>query len=411
MAESGVERYGFDFFDKVVNREGVFTVKHGLKSIIFGEDARDAIPLWVADMDLPCAVEIVDALKRRMEHPTFGYTFQPSEMWLAAQTWISERHGWEVPLDAFVFCPSVVTATAAALWAFTEPADSVLLMTPLYEPLQTVVRGAGRDLKTHELSLANGVYVIDTARLEADLTGCRLLLFCNPHNPGGRVWEAAELRAVAQICHKLGVIVVSDEIWADWALFGKRYRPFAMEAQAEGCDVITLSAPTKTWSIAGLHSSFLVITNEALRKRYLSAVEHAFLHYGSTFATEATIAAYRDGGAWLRGVKDYIEAQLELCEKVLSARCAPEVVPLRPEATYLLWMDCSGLGVADPAAFFRKNAAVILSPGADFGGPSTALFARMNVATARSTLEDALERIAKAVEAHRQSTAPMQESP
>jgi len=336
-------------------------------------------------MDLPCSPEIVAALRRRTEHPTFGYTYQPGEIWRLVQRWLLEEHAWQVATDAFVFCASVVTAAAAALWAFTEPGDAVLLLTPLYEPLQKVVEGAGRRLRRHALSMLDGRYVLERERLERDLEGCKALLFCNPQNPGGRVWRPEELRMVADLCRHGGVFILSDEIWSDWCLFGHRHRPLALEA-GSGQPVITFMAPTKTWNLAGLHCSFLVIEDAALRERYLASVAYAFLHYGSTFATEAMLAAYEHGRPWLEGAKRYVEAQLLHCEEFLLARCAPEIRPLRPEATYLLWLDCSGLGAEEPAKLLRDEAGVLLSPGVDFGGEATAQFVRLNAAASRQTL-------------------------
>mmetsp|Transcript_31733 Transcript_31733/g.80158 ORF Transcript_31733/g.80158 Transcript_31733/m.80158 type:complete len:446 (-) Transcript_31733:35-1372(-) len=386
----------FFFNQPVGDRAAVFAVKHGLRAIIFGERASTAIPLWIADMDLPCALEITEALQRRMTHPTFGYTYQPSEMWAAVQQWLLEEHSWQVSSDAFVFCAGVVTSAAATLWAYTSPGDCVLVMTPLYEPLQKLVEGAQRRLRKHELLLERGQYVIENDRLLQDLRGCKMLLFCNPHNPGGRAWEPSELRAVAELCHREGVMIVSDEIWSDWCIFGHRHRPMALEA-CEGQGVVTLMAPTKTWNLAGLHASYLVIEDQALRDQYLAAVDYAFLHYGGTFASEGMLAAYSLGKPWLQAVKRHIEDQLLHCEAFFRERCSPEVIALRPQATYLLWLDCTRLGVSDPARFFREEADVILSPGADFGGTSTAQFVRLNAATCRRSLDVALRGMAAAV--------------
>lgn len=396
----GEPDYGADFFEQPLDRGSTFSVKYGLRGPLFGPAAADALPLWVADMDLPCAPEVVAALRRRTKHPAFGYTYQPGDIWQLVQRWLEEEHGWRVAADAFVFCAGVVTAAAAALWAFTKPGDAVLVMTPLYEPLQKAVEGAGREPKRHLLELSGGRYVLDRVRLQRDLKGCTALLLCNPHNPGGRVWLPEELRVVADACRAEGALLLSDEIWADWCLFGHRHRPAALEAAA-GQPVVTLMAPTKTWNLAGLHCAFLVIEDASLRQKYLASVAYAFLHYGSTFATEAMLAAYACGKPWLRGAKGYVEAQLLHCEAFLRERCSPEVVPLRPEATYLLWLDCAGLGSEDPARLLREQGGVLLSPGAEFGGAATAHFARLNAAAPRRTLDVALERIAAVVQRRR----------
>mmetsp|Transcript_150205 Transcript_150205/g.482709 ORF Transcript_150205/g.482709 Transcript_150205/m.482709 type:complete len:369 (+) Transcript_150205:249-1355(+) len=360
-------------------------------------------------MDLPCAPEISQALKRRIEHSTFGYTFQPSEMWAAVQTWLLEEHGWQVNEEMFVFCASVVTAVAACLWAFTSPDDAVLVMTPLYEPLQKAVEGAGRKLKKHELAMSDGRYCLERERLRRDLQGCKVLIFCNPHNPGGRSWAADELRMVAELCKQESVLIVSDEIWSDWHLFGNRHLPIARHA-SEGQHIVTLMAPTKTWNLAGLHMSYLIIEDAAMRARYLSAIDYAFLHYGGTFASEGMLAAYSLGRPWLHGAKRYVEDQLSHCVAVLREHCSPEVVPLLPEATYLLWLDCTGLRVPNPARFFQEEASVLLSAGSDFGGSTTAHFARLNAAAPRATLDEALARIVAAVKRWRDRRADVQKA-
>lgn len=296
-----IAEYGPEFFDRPVPRDGIFSVKHGLKEVIYGAKAKDAVPLSVADMDLPCAPEITEALRRRLANPTLGYTYQPSEMWEAVVTWLNREHKWQVEMEGLVFAPSVVTAAAAAIWALTEPGDAVLVMTPLYGPLQKVVEGAGRGLAQHRLRTdAQGRYTLDLQRLAADLRQERVkvLLFCNPHNPSGRCWSPPELRCIAGVCFAVGVKVISDEIWADWCLFGNVHRPFALEAP-EGLEVVTLMAPSKTWNLAGVQSAFLVIMDAAVREKYLNQAAYAFLHYGSVFATEATIPAYRQARAHL----------------------------------------------------------------------------------------------------------------
>jgi len=392
--------YGAEFFDQHVDREGVFTVKYDLRTALFGQSAANAIPLWIADMDLPCSREIIAALQHRLEHPTFGYTIQPTEMWAAVMNWLQEEHGWKVASDAFVFAVGVVPAASISVWAFSSPGDTVVVMTPLYEPLQILVEKAGRKLRGHQLRLEDGRYMLDRDRLQEDLRGSTILIFCNPHNPGGASWTKEEIHIVANLCHQENVLVISDEIWADWCLFGHRHTPLATVATT-GQEVVTLMAPTKTWNIAGMQASYLVIEDAKLRERYLDQVSYSFLHFGSTFATEATLAAYQKGRPWLQGARQHVESQLLHCKSFLQSRCSPEVKPLLPEATYLIWLDCTELGENDPAQFFKDEAGVVLSPGSDFGGESTAHFARLNTATSRAVLQEALDRMAAAVERKR----------
>jgi cystathionine beta-lyase len=303
--------------DMAVDRsaDSLYTVKYGRAPAVFGEEAvsAGALPLWVADMELACPAHVCEALARRCEHRTFGYTYQPELIWQRVRTWMVQRQGWTrpPPPEAFVFSASVVTSFANVLEALTEPGDGVLVMTPLYAPLQDAVRGTGRRLERLSLSPgASGHLELDVpSRLEPLLAAgrIRLLLLCNPHNPTGRVWSRAELGALAAACARHGVLVASDEIWSDWALWrggggggaetgaahsSRQYVPFAEAARAAGCAHVTMGAPTKTFNLAGLHCSYVVLEDEGLRERYMRRITPAVLHYGSTFATTAMLAAY-----------------------------------------------------------------------------------------------------------------------
>tara|TARA_B110001452_G_scaffold266425_1_gene273267 strand:- start:908 stop:2257 length:1350 start_codon:yes stop_codon:yes gene_type:complete len=396
-------------FDGPLDRSGVHTVKHELPVLMHGEAAVEALNMWVADMELPCCDRIRGAIMDRAQHPTFGYTIQPREIWSRVGRWMVERQGHPSAPDpsSFVFSASVVTSFWNVLEACTAPGDRVLLMTPLYAPLQQAVSSSGRVLVPHALQLSQerGRYEIDLPRLEADLQGVSLLLLCSPHNPSGTVWRRSELAAVASACARRGVTLVADEIWADWPLPGAE--PFVpcravVPADGGGPRLITLGAPTKSWSLAGLHASFLVIEDDELRQQYTRRALPAFLAFGSTFATTAMLAAYEHGAPWLDAARAHVRANVDVLCSLLRAH-VPEVVPLPPEATYLVWLDCSRLGLA-PAAlhdFLLRRAKLHLSAGEEFA-PEAAQFMRINVACSRPMLLEAVGRLRRAVETLRE---------
>ena len=430
------------------------TVKHERAAAVFGPHPAHALPLWLADMEIPCCEHITRALTRRASVPSFGYTLQPTEMWAAVSAWLYAEHRWSVPADAFVFSPSVVTSVHLVLSIFTEKGDGVLLMTPLYRPLQDAVSLGGRRLLTVQLKGAS--LELDWYALEAHLRDAKVLLLCNPHNPGGRLWSASELRRLTSACARHSVLLISDEIWADWALGGGQYTPAALangtsdhqntsgceEDRHGGCRLVTLGAPTKTWNLAGLHASYLIFSSGVDRRRYLDGVSHAFLSYGSTFATEVILAAYTLGSPWLRGAKALVEKNLDTLEVALAAlggaalggaalggaaegRGGGETTlveggsplpgepirggPLRggpirftrPRATYLAWLDCTALGFSDGSAlnaWMRDEAALLLSAGGDFG-EHTAQWQRLNCAVPSDVMDEVVKRLSAAVKA------------
>ena len=396
----------FPEFQEPLDRSQHYTVKHTFCP-------PGAIPLWVADMDLPLDPTIHAAIKERAGHASFGYTIQPPELWEAVARWLRVEHGWHVRPDELIFTGNLVSATVNALRAYTKPGDAVAVVRPLYTPLQTLVVGSGRRLVSVDAGPGAAVespLTLDLAALRASLAAERVaaLIWCSPHNPSGRVWTRAELRAVATMCKELDVFIISDEIHCDLVLWGLVHTPMALACADVGhTRVLVASSPGKTWNLAGLHCGFVVVQDAVLRAKYRAVVEHAYLHYGSAFATTGMLAAYVHGGPWRTRVCRYIESQVHFVERFLAAH-APELVPARPQASFLVWVDCARLGLdalrggaTSELCRFFLDAGVKLSDGWSFGGEATAQYQRINVACSRAVLAEALARIAAAVAARR----------
>jgi cystathionine beta-lyase len=429
-------------FNELVDRSSIYSVKYDLRPT----NAPSASPLWVADMDLPIAPSIQQALIKRASHPCgFGYTIQPQVAWDAVARWLLHHFDWQVdPSRDIVFSASIVTSLATIVQTFTNVDDAVLCMTPLFHPLQQAVLGSRRKLIRHQLEIfldddeigvgrGSSRYHFDLDRLQNEIRSndVKILILCNPHNPSGRVWSPIELASLVEVCVKSNVLIVSDEIWSDWVFDWyststsstrlQKHTPIASVHPAAQEICITLMAPTKTWNLAGLHCSFLVIQNSALMEQYQRAIEPACLHFGSAFATEALLATYHgggggDGGAsngskngsinpaqvWLTQVKMYVKENIQFLMTFCQEYMADEIRVIRPEATYLVWLDCSGMmerliidgdgSHDDPQTFFLRQANVLLSAGSEFG-PDTLQFCRINVACPLPLLQAVLVRM------------------
>jgi cystathionine beta-lyase len=424
LVEDRRRRHRRTKFETVVDRSGTFSVKHGLSSTIHGPRAAgDAIQLWVADMELPCCEHIQKAIEVRSRHAIpAGYTYQPQEAWRAIAKWLVERQHWPHPPDplAFIFSANVVASFCNLIRACTRESDGVVVMSPAYAPLQDAVKGTKRKLLLHPLTMQGTRYDLNLAALTSMLATERptMLMLMNPHNPSGRVWSRVELEAIADACSVHNVLVVSDEIWGDWCLSAgsagsqDAFVPFAavaatrISACGARCRHVTLSAPTKTFNLAGLHCSFVIAEDERIREAYLGYVAPATLHYGSAFATVALVAAYSGEAAeWLDEVKDHVQANAAFVTTFLRTHALLELIrPWPLTATYLVWLDCTrlrmqlGLDGTGMLEGFFLDAGVVISPGTEFDptGRSDG-FMRINVACPRSMLVAAMERIRRAI--------------
>lgn len=380
-------------FDQVIERKNTGSEKWDALDEVFG--ARDLVPMWVADMDFAAPPAVAEAIAARASHPVYGYHSRGAGWYEAAADWLAVRHNWKVDADWLSFTPGVVTAISVAIQTFTCPGDKVLIQPPVYPRFFSCVRQNQRQLVVNPLRRTEEGYTIDFDHFEKELAGgVKLLLLCSPHNPVGRVWTREELTRLGEICLRYGTLIIADEIHADIVFRGRRHLPVASLSPELAASTITCIAPSKTFNIAGLASSLAVIADPGLRLRFNEAATALNICDGTIFGNIALEAAYRKGGQWLDGLLDYLEGNADyLCE--YFQRNVPGIRVDKPEATYLAWLDCRGLGV-DPRSlneFFVREAKVGLSDGTRFGGEG---FMRLNFGCPRPMLQEGLERIAAA---------------
>lgn len=380
-------------FDQIIDRRGTDALKIDAVPSIWGRD--DLMPLWVADMDFATPPFIVEALRRRLDHEVIGYTVRTPQWASSIVAWQQSRYGWEIQPEWLNFVPGIVPGIAFVISCFTEPGDTVLIQPPVYHPYIHVPANLGRTLRRNRLDLVDGQYQIDFERFERDVRGCKLFLLCHPHNPGGRVWTEEELCRIAEICHREGVIVVSDEIHADLTLPPYQHVPFAkVSAEAAECS-ITLMSPSKAFNMAGLTSSYSIISNEALRERFHRHLEHSELNLGHAFAFIGVAAAYSHGTEWLDQMLTYVQGNIDYMEQYL-AMSLPQVGMIRPQASYLVFLDFRKLGLPQPKLnkLIVEKARLALNDGAMFEGEG---FMRLNAASPRCVIEEAMHRLSDAL--------------
>lgn len=380
-------------FDKVVDRRNTDCLKYDF-AVQRGRPA-DVLPLWVADMDFPVAAEITRALEERCRHGIFGYSEAGDAYFAAVQDWYARHFDWQVQREWLTKTPGVVFALAMAVKAYTGPGDAVLIQRPVYYPFSEVIEDNGRRLADSPLVLRGGRYEMDFEDLERQIVEqkVKLMLLCSPHNPVGRVWTQEELRRVGDICLRHQVIVLSDEIHADFCWDGHQHTVFAKLGEAYANHCIVCTAPSKTFNIAGLQASNIFIPNLQLCRAFRKQVNAAGYSQLNALALAACEAAYAGGEEWLRQVKKYIRANIAFVKNYL-AQHLPQIKLIEPEGTYLLWLDCSALGMtaAQREQWLWHKARLWLDSGSIFGAAGEG-FERINVACPRTTLRQALEQL------------------
>ncbi|MDR2691928.1 MAG: PatB family C-S lyase [Dysgonamonadaceae bacterium] len=383
-------------FDEVIDRKGTYAVKTDVLQERYGRG--DLIALWVADMDFRCGDFIIDALKERVEKGIFGYTCASDGYSESIIEWVKKQHQWEIRKEWLSYIPGIVKGIAFCVMKFTNPGDKVIIQPPVYHPFRLVPQRYSRQTVNNPLIEDHGKYRMDLDGLKRIIDkDCKMLLLCNPHNPAGIIWDRETLQELAQICAENGILVVSDEIHADMGLFGHKHLPFAKVSQEAAGNSITFMAPSKTFNIAGIVSSYSIIPNPQIRESFYRYLHAGELDDGTVFAYVATEAAYRNGADWMRQMLDYVEGNILFTDHFLK-RNIPQIKAVIPEASFLIWLDCRELGLKQPelVSLFVDKAHLALNDGEMFGEGGTG-FMRMNAGCSRIVLKRALEQLYEAL--------------
>ena len=384
-------------FDEIVDRKNTCSLKWDHCMERFG--AEDILPMWVADMDFKSPPQIIEAIVQRAEHGVFGYTEASDGLSEALMTWLKSRHGWDTDKRWILHSPGVVTSVNIAILAFTRPGDGVLMQTPIYYPFYSSIRDNGRRLVSNPLINRNGFYEMDFDDLEEKFkSGVKLMVLCSPHNPIGRVWRKADLEEVARLSLKYGVFVVSDEIHSDLVLGDFSHIPFGTVSEKALQNSISLYSPTKTFNIASLSQSSVIIPDRKLRKKFRETLNRNGAGMLNIFGMIAGETAYSHCEDWLMELLVYLRGNLGIIKDYFQMYI-PQIKVIEPEATYLAWLDCNRLPVEAEKLkdFFVFKARVGLNEGSMFGKEGRG-FQRMNFACPKARLMDGLERIRAAVE-------------
>jgi cystathionine beta-lyase len=383
----------FDFHEPVP-RAGTGCKKWDLLDRIFGEHPRGMLPFWIADTEFRVPEEVVEELRRRVDHGIFGYPVRDQRAVEAVARWWGRRHRWEVDPGWICHSHGVMGGVALAIRLFTREGDRVAVQTPIYPPFRWVVENNRRVLVENPLVMRDGRYHMDLNGLEEIFaSGARALLFCSPHNPTGRVWTRGELEALAALAERYGVLVISDEIHCDLVYDGSPgHVPFPSVSPWAREGSILFSSPSKTFNLAGFYTAYGIIPNGAMRRAYETELNNLFMDQGNELGQRAMGAAYSAGEAWLEGLLSYLKANRDLAVRRLGS--IPGVIPTVPEGTFLMWIDFGGLlrDTGLTAAGFLKGLGLALNKGESFAEGHQA-FARLNFGCPRAMLEEALGRI------------------
>jgi len=378
-------------FDEVVCRKHTDALK--LEALAPRWGRTDLLPMWVADMDFKTPPFIVEVMKKRMECEVFGYTAKPESWYEAIISWQKRRHKWTITKEMISFVPGVVPALAMAVQAFTQPGEKVMIQQPVYNPFAQVIRNNHRELVNCPLELKDGQYHINFKLFEKKIKGCKLFLFCHPHNPGGRVWTREELKKVATICAQNNVIIVADEIHADLTLLPYEHIPFASVSEEAKQNSVVFASPSKAFNMAGLATSYAVIANPTLRRRFESYVEGNELAAGNVFAFNTVVAAYNKGEEWLQQMLTYVQGNIDEVVSYIKENI-PQLKVIIPQASYLVFIDFSALQLnqKDIVALCTNRAHLALNDGSIYGEEGNG-YMRINLACPRSVVRQALAQL------------------
>ncbi len=381
-------------FDRVVSRGGTYSLKWNV--------ADGELPMWVADMDFPTAPPVREAIERRAAHGVFGYTDVPDSWYQAYADWWARRHRFGMEKEWLVFCTGVVPAVSSVIRKLTTPAEKVLLQTPVYNILFHSILNNGRQVLENRLAYREGQYRIDFADLERKLADPQttLMLLCNPHNPTGNLWDQETLARIGELCSRFDVTVLSDEIHCDLTEPGSSYVPFASASALCRENSVTCIAPTKAFNLAGLQTAAVMIPNPVLRHKVRRALNTDEVAEPNAFAVDAAVAAFTKGAAWLDALRAYISGNKKRAAAFIEEEL-PQIRVVPSQATYLLWLDISGISehAGEAADYLRARTGLYLSAGEQFGGNGGG-FLRMNMACPRALAEDGLQRLKKGMTAY-----------
>lgn len=384
-------------FDEVIDRHGTDSVKFDELKSRFGNE--DLMPLWVADMDFRTPDFIVEAIRKRCEHEIFGYTFASDEYFESIINWVHYKYNWRLKREWINYIPGIVKGIAFVLQCFTRPGDKVIIQPPVYHPFRLVPEGMNRKVVYNPLKEVDGCYEMDFEQLESVIDDeCKVLILSNPHNPGGVVWRKETLIRLADICAKHHILVISDEIHAEMAYPQYTHSPFASVSDTAASCSICFMAPSKTFNIAGIVSSYAIIPDEQIRNTFYSFMEAGEFCSGTIFAYTATIAAYTYGAEWLQQMRMYVMENVRFVDEFLKLQI-PKIKIYPPQASFLVWLDCRGLQMSQQelVELFRDKAGLALNDGSMFG-PGGEGHMRLNVGCPRSVLEKAMNALKKAVD-------------
>ena len=380
-------------FDKITDRTHTNAIKYDLAKR--RNKPEDALSLWVADMDFPTAPCVQKAVAEKAAHGIFGYSRPDERYYNALKKWFAERHNYKIQEEWVVNTPGVCFALASAVRAFTKEGESVLVQKPVYYPFFNTIKALNRKVVNSPLVLKNGHYEINFEDFEAKIVAenVKMFILCSPHNPGGRVWKKQELQRISEICLKHSVLVVSDEIHSDIVFEGSRHTVYGSISEAAAENSIICTAPSKSFNLAGLQFSNIIIPNAKLRIAFQREVDRTGYDEPSLMGIVAATAAYSEGGEWFDAARDYIWKNIQFASNYIEENC-PKIKVVIPEGTYLLWLDFSAFGLSDEEINERilNRAKVWLDNGKMFGDEGK-FFQRINCATPRKILAEALERI------------------
>ncbi|MCK6257265.1 pyridoxal phosphate-dependent aminotransferase [Fictibacillus sp. KIGAM418] len=384
-------------FNEKIDRMNTHSVKWDHTKEIFGKE--DLLPMWVADMDFKAPHAVIDAMKKRIDHGIFGYSMATKETKQIVMDWLKSRHTWEIQSDWIVFTPGVVPALSAAIHTYTETNDGVLIQSPVYYPFGDMVKKNNRKLISNSLRYNGETYEMDFEDLELQFRtkNIKLMLLCNPHNPVGRVWTKEELGKLAKLCIQYDVLVFSDDIHFD--LIYKKYRHTILSSLSPEIEERTITgiAPSKTFNLAGLQFSTIIIPNKTLRDKFSDYLATIGFFSPGSLGIIAAEAAYQNGEEWLDGLMEYLESNLDYLKNFIKEKL-PQIKVIEPEGTYLVWLDCSNLNMDHKRleSFIQDEAKLAFDEGYIFGKEGEG-FERINIACPLETLKEGLTRLEKAI--------------